>query len=313
VIGTSSHLPFGEDAGSTGLTDKHKFTTYERDGETGTDYAVNRQHEPTTARFSRPDPVPGGILSPQTLNRFASVIGDPVNLTDPLGLCTISVAFDRGELGDNEVDAAQREIRAIFTGVAINFVAAGTPHVDYSLSVVSGPGSVGLTGSSGHALGTTVNGPHPYGYVYSARVINEVRRSGMQRRFREIPYGRGVVLGRAGAHELGHGLFGARHMPSGLMRASPPFNEFFTDKGRSAFSLGLRGVLALMRLCNSRAPINATPTALPTTIGNPFIAPGGSSAVDAAFAALAALDQNMGWSTSSSDFVPTVIDPKEVE
>src|SRR5262249_5117181 len=41
VVGTTDHLPFGEEIGVSGAGEKHKFTTYERDG-TGLDYAVNR-------------------------------------------------------------------------------------------------------------------------------------------------------------------------------------------------------------------------------------------------------------------------------
>jgi hypothetical protein len=43
VTGTEDHFPFGEDTGTgTGETEKHRFTTYERDSESGSDYAINR-------------------------------------------------------------------------------------------------------------------------------------------------------------------------------------------------------------------------------------------------------------------------------
>ena len=44
VIGRQGHLPFGEDFAESGSQEKHHFTSYERDLESGTDYAGNRQY-----------------------------------------------------------------------------------------------------------------------------------------------------------------------------------------------------------------------------------------------------------------------------
>jgi RHS repeat-associated protein len=98
VIARQSHLPFGEAIGGSGQQDKHHFTNYERDGETGTDYAVNRQYSQTTGRFMRPDPMPGSIQDPQSLNKFAYVGDDPINRVDPAGLFAIPVLSCRSEV-----------------------------------------------------------------------------------------------------------------------------------------------------------------------------------------------------------------------
>ena len=42
VVGKQSHLPFGEEIAGSGAQQKQHFTSYERDGETGLDYAINR-------------------------------------------------------------------------------------------------------------------------------------------------------------------------------------------------------------------------------------------------------------------------------
>jgi len=91
VIGTEDHLPFGEDAGTTGETEKHRFTTYDRDSESGADYAVNRQYLFATGRFNRPDVFSGSIGAPQSLNRYSYVTNDPMNSADPSGLVGESV------------------------------------------------------------------------------------------------------------------------------------------------------------------------------------------------------------------------------
>src|SRR5262249_23610086 len=78
---------FGEEIGFTGESEKHKFTTYERDG--ALDYAVNRQYHSQHGRFNQVDPLGMGAASladPQSLNLYSYVLNDPVNFTDPLGL-----------------------------------------------------------------------------------------------------------------------------------------------------------------------------------------------------------------------------------
>lgn len=95
IVGTQDHMPFGEDATSTNSKEqeKHRFTSYERDSESNTDYAVNRQYGTATGRFLQPDPIQGSFADPQSLNRYAYVTNEPVGFVDPLGLdkCVIVV------------------------------------------------------------------------------------------------------------------------------------------------------------------------------------------------------------------------------
>jgi len=86
VTATSGHYPFGESWYETGGANKLKFTSYERDSESGNDYAMMRYHVPRLGRFSSPDLLAGSISDPQSLNRFAYVRNNPINLVDPLGL-----------------------------------------------------------------------------------------------------------------------------------------------------------------------------------------------------------------------------------
>jgi RHS repeat-associated protein len=86
IQGRQATLPFGEELNVSGTTDKHRFTSYERDTEMDTDNAVNRQYNQSVGRFNRVDPVSGSIGNPQSLNRYAYVQNDPINAVDPLGL-----------------------------------------------------------------------------------------------------------------------------------------------------------------------------------------------------------------------------------
>ena len=96
VLGRQAHLPFGEDFGQTGTQEKHHFTSYERDPESSAaDYAVNRYYSSLVGRFLIPDPYTGSVdeENPQTWNRYAYVLSDPVNSTDPDGLDGCTIAF----------------------------------------------------------------------------------------------------------------------------------------------------------------------------------------------------------------------------
>ncbi len=79
------HYPFGE-SWYNASNDKLLFTTYERDAESGNDYAMMRSYVNALARFSSPDPLSGSRANPQSLNRYPYVHNDPINSVDPIGL-----------------------------------------------------------------------------------------------------------------------------------------------------------------------------------------------------------------------------------
>ena len=83
------YFPYGEDNGSQNpASDNVKFATYTRDSATSLDYADQRYYSNSTGRFMTPDPYGGsGRPSvPQSWNRYAYVLGDPINGVDPSGL-----------------------------------------------------------------------------------------------------------------------------------------------------------------------------------------------------------------------------------
>jgi RHS repeat-associated protein len=89
VLRRMGNFPYGESWYDSASVEKWKFTSYERDldtGETGLDYAQFRYYSSGAARFISADFLAGNISNPSSLNRYSYVTNDPVNLTDPLGL-----------------------------------------------------------------------------------------------------------------------------------------------------------------------------------------------------------------------------------
>jgi RHS repeat-associated protein len=84
VVEQMGHLPYGDTWYDTG-SDKWRFTTYERDAESGNDYAMARYDVSRLGRFSSPDPLSGSTSDPQSLNHYTYVGNDPINAIDPTG------------------------------------------------------------------------------------------------------------------------------------------------------------------------------------------------------------------------------------
>jgi RHS repeat-associated protein len=120
ITGQQAHFPFGEDWYASSSTTKFKFTSYERDSESGNDYATMRTSINRLGRFSSSDPLAGSLSDPQSLNRFAYATNDPISLVDPSGLGT---TFFTGGMFCGETSGA---------------------YVCWFLGSLGGPGHIGL-------------------------------------------------------------------------------------------------------------------------------------------------------------------------
>jgi RHS repeat-associated protein len=103
VGGGHHHFAFGEDAFfQSGDAEVIKFTGHERDlfdlagPQDDMDYMHARHYNPLTGRFLSPDPLNGVEHRPQSWNRYAYVVGNPVRFVDPIGLfdCSAGVCQD---------------------------------------------------------------------------------------------------------------------------------------------------------------------------------------------------------------------------
>jgi len=84
---------FGAEKVITNTCSQHfKFADMYRDTETGLDHTWFRQYSSNTGRWVSPDPARGNPLNPQSWNRYAYVLNNPLNLTDRLGLTGNSAA-----------------------------------------------------------------------------------------------------------------------------------------------------------------------------------------------------------------------------
>jgi RHS repeat-associated protein len=83
IVSSYTYHPFGETGIEEGSED-YLFTGKERDG-TGLYYFGARYYDPDLGRFITRDPSGGYIKAPQTLNRYAYCLNNPLKFIDPDG------------------------------------------------------------------------------------------------------------------------------------------------------------------------------------------------------------------------------------
>jgi RHS repeat-associated protein len=140
------HFPFGESWYSS-ANDKLFFTTYERDAESGNDYALARTYVSRLGRMSSPDPLTGSINIPQSLNRYAYVANDPAQSVDPSGAACLM----RLSPNDDESERAGVLIAALYGPEAL-------PTAPEPQGMCGGRGGDGWYGDGGFSLDGGWNG-----------------------------------------------------------------------------------------------------------------------------------------------------------
>jgi RHS repeat-associated protein len=93
VRGRYDYLPFGEEVyagreGYGGGDIRQRFTGYERDGETGLDYAKARYYSSAAGRYASVDPIvvtPERFFDPQQFNLYSYTRNNPLRFIDPTG------------------------------------------------------------------------------------------------------------------------------------------------------------------------------------------------------------------------------------
>jgi RHS repeat-associated protein len=186
------YYPYGEERNAPQLTnDQVKFATYTRDNATGLDYADQRYYTSALGRFMTPDRYWGSasLRNPQSWNRYAYVLSDPVNHNDPFGLCDDVVAgIDETSTNNSESTFANS------IGAMQAYPYAGTDHT----TGVAEVGIGGVTSNTWNAL--TVAASINQAAADSSGPINLFIFSGGAQAFADaIQYLSAAVIGRISA------------------------------------------------------------------------------------------------------------------
>jgi len=159
VVSRRDFQPFGEelpadgsarkttDNYSTSTEDKvrQRFTGYQKDIETGLDFAEARMYENRHGRFTAVDPLlaSGKSANPQTFNRYTYVLNSSLVNTDPTGLQTNST----GSILDDAVIYVKAIPAYITKWVSETFCYQGDCVRSKSERLVRNPAVDGLSGS----------------------------------------------------------------------------------------------------------------------------------------------------------------------
>jgi RHS repeat-associated protein len=175
VVRTYGHFPFGETWYETGAANKWKFTSYEHDGESGLDDAVNRFYGSLSGRFYSPDPLSGSLDNPQSLNRYAYSFNNPVRFTDSDGQYPkdqhefltfwLAVAAGRDDAQDLATGAGRADSFFYSVGFSANFGLGLFVFDTYDLHFGTPPNYIrdGIDGGFDLHLVEDVYGPHMVG------------------------------------------------------------------------------------------------------------------------------------------------------
>ncbi len=164
VVSEHHYLPFGEEvppSSHNGVTNQsnnsHRFTGHERDSETNLDYMMARYYEAGLGRFLSVDPDSRSARpeNPQTWNRYAYVLNNPIRFTDPQG-------------------TLEQETKKVFAEVSTRSndtkVTASAGAVETKVSGAAGTLTVGVATvqAETHSTGST-NGSSVSGSIMSAQ------------------------------------------------------------------------------------------------------------------------------------------------
>ena len=111
VVDRKDYTAFGEETisaertsglGYVGADEVRKgYTGYEKDNESGLDFAQARYYNSSHGRYTSVDPLTASSQTdnPQTFNRYSYVVNDPLNLVDPSGLSPCSAEYSYSDCG----------------------------------------------------------------------------------------------------------------------------------------------------------------------------------------------------------------------
>jgi len=203
-------LPYGKETTGSNASYQEplQFTGHERDQSTGLDNMHARHYSAPLGRFVSVDPLRGSSDSPQSLNRYAYVLGNPINFTDPDGrrpsAKTVTSLVNKGT--DAIVEGIpnsrlQGAVRIVVGGSAKALLAAGIAGA--TVAFVANPGFWAAAGiaaaiTAHHAGDPAANEQISKGaqqLFAPIQMSEETRRMALVAGIGHTSYGAGVNLG----------------------------------------------------------------------------------------------------------------------
>lgn len=153
AIEQTLYRPYGEAVDvSPGLDDAPEFgfTGQRREPGLGLHDYRARWYDPSLGRFLEPDPIVADVYSPQTLNAYSYVLGNPTNLVDPTGMAGVDPptgGLPEGAIWGN----------VLHEGSGLTERPGGGFRVDPLLGTLGGATAGNLTDLTGSSNGSTAS------------------------------------------------------------------------------------------------------------------------------------------------------------
>jgi RHS repeat-associated protein len=154
IYSKTNYAPFGETYNEAGTQDR-SFTGQDQDASPGMFDFLFRKYDPVTGRWLSPDPsgwAAVSALNPQSLNRYAYVLNNPMSLTDPDGLdCVYQNEGSYSATNEQVSCSGTNGIYVPGTITNFSFNNGALTQIDYTTSGLANFGQFSITDS------TTVN------------------------------------------------------------------------------------------------------------------------------------------------------------
>ena len=222
-----------------------------------------RQQSSSQGRWLAPDPAglaAVDITNPQTWNRYAYVMNDPVDNYDPLGLsCSIYLNNSLNLLSPGQLSAMQSSLESVLApanaDVTVGMTLTNADNI-FSITISQNPTAINSHLNPNSTVGYTAptdGGVSNSSWVF-ADVLSKVGASYAP--FGQNSLGLGIGAGRAGSHEFLHFVLqvgNSGHVPGTPFQAGFSASQWFgTNPTPSVWTLSKSQVSAIQSTCGKK-------------------------------------------------------------
>ena len=156
IVETADYYPFGKihfDNQANGYSEKRKYIGQEYDAETNLSYLNARYYNGTIGRFVTQDPVFWGgqnLSDPQSLNAYSYANNNPITLSDPSGLMTLTEI-------QTKIDSIKSQVATITKAVGVYTAGAANAWGSNNLGGVGRVDSSSKAFTYGQIAGDTIS------------------------------------------------------------------------------------------------------------------------------------------------------------